>query len=67
MGGVQWAAGLEAGDCGGTVWDNFEKVALDDEHLGARSRIDVAPDGRVFFTELVRGQVRVYDPTHDRT
>ena len=29
VGGVKYAAGLEEGDCGGTVWDNFEKVSLD--------------------------------------
>ncbi len=51
-----------AGDCGGTDWDQFEKVALD-ENTSAPFAIDVAPDGRVFFTELVRGQIRVYDPT----
>ncbi len=29
VGGVQWAAGLAEGDCGGTDWGSFEKVALD--------------------------------------
>ncbi|WP_459712919.1 ThuA domain-containing protein [Actinophytocola sp. KF-1] len=61
LGGVKWAAGLEAGDCGGTVWDQFERVPLD-QNTSAPYAIDVAPDGRVFFTELVRGQIRVYDP-----
>jgi glucose/arabinose dehydrogenase/type 1 glutamine amidotransferase/beta-xylosidase len=61
VGGVKWAAGLEAGDCGGTKWDQFERVPLD-QNTSAPYAIDVAPDGRVFFTELVRGQVRVYDP-----
>ena len=49
------------GDCGGTIDSNFEKVALD-ENTSAPFALDVAPDGRVFFTELVRGQIRVYDP-----
>ena len=40
---------------------NFEKVTLDD-NTSAPFALDVAPDGRVFFTELVRGQIRVYDP-----
>src|SRR5262245_26122827 len=62
LGGVKWAAGLEAGDCGGTRWDQFERVPLD-QNTSAPYAIDVAPDGRVFFTELVRGQIRVYDPT----
>ena len=61
VGGVKWAAGLEAGDCGGTVWDSFEKVALD-QNTSAPFAMDVADDGRVFYTELVRGQVRVWDP-----
>ena len=61
VGGVKYAAGLEAGDCGGTVWDSFEKVALD-QNTSAPFAMDVAPDGRVFYTELVRGQVRVWDP-----
>ena len=61
VGGIQYAAGVEAGDCGGTVNANFEKVTLDD-NTSAPFALDVAPDGRVFFTELVRGQIRVYDP-----
>jgi glucose/arabinose dehydrogenase len=40
---------------------SFEKVALDD-NTSAPFALDVAPDGRVFFTELVRGQIRVWDP-----
>ena len=30
VGGVKWAAGVEPGDCGGTINSNFEKVALDE-------------------------------------
>ncbi|WP_275693463.1 PQQ-dependent sugar dehydrogenase [Nocardioides sp. TF02-7] len=29
--------------------------------------MDVAPDGKVFFTELVRGQIRVFDPQTQTT
>lgn len=61
VGGVKYAAGVEAGDCGGTAWGNFEKVALD-ENTSAPFAMDIAEDGRVFYTELVRGQVRVWDP-----
>ncbi|MGW9631169.1 ThuA domain-containing protein [Agromyces sp. NPDC055520] len=61
VGGVKYAAGLEEGDCGGTVWDNFEKVSLD-QNTSAPFAMDVAEDGRVFYTELVRGEVRVWDP-----
>jgi glucose/arabinose dehydrogenase/PKD repeat protein len=66
VGGVKYAAGLEAGDCGGTVWDQFERVPLD-QNTSAPFAIDVAPDGRVFYTELVRGQIRVYDPAAQTT
>src|SRR5690606_14043621 len=66
VGGVQWAAGLVEGDCGGTDWGSFEKVALD-TNTSAPFGMDVAPDGRVFFTELVRGQIRVYDPRTQNT
>ena len=67
VGGVDWAAGRAEGDCGGTVWDSFEKVALD-QNTSAPFGIDVAPDGRVFFSELVRGEIRVYNPaTHTTT
>jgi glucose/arabinose dehydrogenase/PKD repeat protein/type 1 glutamine amidotransferase len=66
VGGVKWAAGLAEGDCGGTDWSQFEKVALD-ENTSAPFAMDIAPDGRVFFTELVRGQIRVYDPKKQTT
>lgn len=62
VGGVKYVAGLEEGDCGGTVWSNFERIPLD-QNTSAPFAIDVADDGRVFYTELVRGQVRMYDPT----
>ncbi|MCB7137993.1 ThuA domain-containing protein [Cellulosimicrobium marinum] len=66
VGGVEWAAGLAEGDCGGTDWSQFEKVALD-TNTSAPFGIDIAPDGRVFYTELVRGQIRVYDPQTQTT
>ena len=61
VGGVKYVAGLEEGDCGGTVWSNFERVPLD-QNTSAPYAIDIADDGRVFYTELVRGQIRMYDP-----
>ncbi|GLZ60849.1 ThuA domain-containing protein [Micromonospora sp. NBRC 107095] len=61
VGGVKWAAGIAQGDCGGTTWDKFERVPLD-QNTSAPYAMDVAPDGRVFYTELVRGEIRVYDP-----
>src|SRR5699024_4356989 len=61
-----WAAGLVEGDCGGTDWGMYERIPLD-ENTSAPFGMDVADDGRVFFTELVRGQVQVYDPTTRNT
>ncbi|MEE6286919.1 ThuA domain-containing protein, partial [Georgenia sp. MJ173] len=66
LGGVQWAAGLVEGDCGGTDWGMYERVALD-QNTSAPFGMDIADDGRVFFTELVRGQVQVYDPASHTT
>jgi len=66
LGGVEWAAGVKPGECGATDWENYDKIALD-TNTSAPWGMAVAPDGRVFFTELVRGQVRVYDPAQDRT
>lgn len=62
VGGVEYVAGIKDGDCGGTVWGNYERVPLD-ENTSAPYAIDVADDGRVFYTELVRGQLRMYDPS----
>jgi glucose/arabinose dehydrogenase/regulation of enolase protein 1 (concanavalin A-like superfamily) len=66
VGGVEWAAGLVESDCGATIWDQYERVALD-SNTSAPYGIAVAPDGRVFFSELVRGQIRVYDPESQTT
>jgi glucose/arabinose dehydrogenase/type 1 glutamine amidotransferase/regulation of enolase protein 1 (concanavalin A-like superfamily) len=61
VGGVEYVAGLADGDCGGTVWSNYERIPLD-QNTSAPYAIDVADDGKVFYTELVRGQLRMYDP-----
>ncbi len=66
VGGVKYVAGLEEGDCGGTVWESYEKVALD-ENTSAPFAMDIADDGKVFYTELVRGEIRVYDPETQTT
>ena len=55
-----------ANDCGGTVYNNFQKVVLDD-NVASPMGLDVAPDGRVIYIERA-GQVRVIDPVteHDQ-
>lgn len=60
LGGLKWAAGVTPGDCGGTVWDNFRKVTLD-EDTEEPLELDVAADGRVFFIEH-SGRVKIHDP-----
>lgn len=58
--GIEWAAGVIPGDCGGTVWGNFDKEVLDPNTANPMD-LEVAPDGRVFFIERA-GQLRIYDP-----
>jgi PKD repeat protein/glucose/arabinose dehydrogenase len=66
LGGVRWAAGVAPGDCGGTVWSNYEKVTLDSE-TSAPFELEVAPDGRVFYTELALGELRIWHPDTGQT
>ncbi|MGX7827565.1 ThuA domain-containing protein [Actinokineospora sp. 24-640] len=65
LGGIQTAAGAVPADCSATVDSSFEKVTLDDA-TKAPTSLDIAPDGRVFFTELL-GQIRVHDPATGST
>ncbi|MFE2031783.1 ThuA domain-containing protein [Streptomyces scopuliridis] len=60
IGGLKWAAGTEAGDCGGTVWSGYEKVTLDD-NTADPMELDVAKDGRVFYVQR-SGEVKIFDP-----
>ncbi|PXY22039.1 ThuA domain-containing protein [Prauserella flavalba] len=60
LGGVRTAAGVVEADCAATVDTAFEKVPLD-TNTSAPTALDITPDGKVFYTEIL-GQVRVYDP-----
>jgi cytochrome c len=60
LGGVRSAAGTAAADCGPTVWTSYDKIELDGNTL-APSALDVAPDGRVFYTQY-GGQLKIYKP-----
>ena len=65
LGGIQWAAGLSEGNCGEAregppTEASFEKVALDDNTANPM-KMDIAPDGRVFYTEL-GGTLKVWHP-----
>ena len=65
LGAIRWAAGLADGDCGeqraGPPTEAaFEKVALDDNTANPM-KLDIAPDGRVFYTEL-GGTLKIWHP-----
>ncbi|MEK8107096.1 PQQ-dependent sugar dehydrogenase [Micromonospora sp. M12] len=54
-----------SGDCGGTVWGNFEKRTLDDNTVDPMA-MAVAPDGRVFYAQR-GGQLKVFKPSTNST
>ncbi|MFI6316689.1 ThuA domain-containing protein [Nonomuraea sp. NPDC050556] len=56
LGGVKWAAGAEAGSCGGTVASRFQKVTLDNQPAQPMA-LDVASDGTLFYVERL-GKVK---------
>ncbi|OLF06820.1 hypothetical protein BLA60_30190 [Actinophytocola xinjiangensis] len=60
LGGIQTAAGAVPADCSATMDAGFEKVTLDDT-TKAPTALDITPDGRVFYTEIL-GQIRLWDP-----
>ncbi|APU16158.1 ThuA domain-containing protein [Actinoalloteichus fjordicus] len=65
LGGLKWAAGVAEGDCGGTVWNNFEKITLDGD-TDDPMQLDVADDGRVFVAER-GGDLTVFKPDTNTT
>ena len=73
-GGVRWAAGLAGNDndCRGTVWSNFRRTTLATDLNGPVS-LDVASDGRVYWTEIgapghtSSGRVRMSTPKTQQT
>ena len=70
VGGIRWAAGEgRKSDCSGTVWSNFTRTTLVNNVNGPIG-LDVAPDGKVFWTEIgpvqgyqSEGYLKMYDPT----
>ncbi|MDI3421168.1 ThuA domain-containing protein [Streptomyces luteolus] len=65
IGGVKWAAGKAKGDCGGTVWNGYEKITLDD-NTADPMELDVAADGKVFYAQR-NGEVKIFDPKSHQT
>ena len=81
LGGIQWAAGLAEGECGGTIWDNFQRTTLAigaseaGEPIGLtvlpdRSVLHTARDGTVFHTDAdgdthIAAEIPVYSYEED--
>jgi cytochrome c len=65
LGGIQTAAGVLDADCGASLTDSFEKVALDENTLNPM-KLDVAGDGRVFYVDR-NGDVRIIRPDGSTT
>jgi len=72
LGGITWAAGLVPGDAGGTVWDRYRRVPLDQD-TKSPTMLEIAPDGRVFYVDRLdyrnddSDQVRVIHPDTGET
>jgi PKD repeat protein/plastocyanin len=73
VGGVRWAAGEgKKSDCSGTVWSSFKRTVLVNDAKGPMG-IDVAPDGKVYWSEIgadasypayeSQGFIKMTDPT----
>jgi cytochrome c len=81
LGGIEWAAGLADGECGGTVWDNFERITLAKgvaeagEPIGLavlpdRSVLHTSRDGTVYHTDAegntkIAADIPVYSHDED--
>lgn len=57
LGGIEWAAGAQSGDCGASIKENLEKTILDDTTQNPMDLV-VLPSGDVLFLERA-GQVRL--------
>ncbi|MEM1096795.1 MAG: ThuA domain-containing protein, partial [Bacteroidota bacterium] len=61
LGGIEYAAGFNDGDCSATLSESYEVKVLEDD-LGNPMMMDIASDGRIFIAER-RGQVRIHTPS----
>jgi cytochrome c len=68
LGGIEWAAGAAAGDCGATVLANYQMtvIASNPGNVGEPIGIAVLPDGRVLQT-VRTGELRLHDPANGTT
>jgi len=58
--GIEWAAGVVAGDCGATRTDDFTRVGLVTENLADPFELAVAPDRKVYYIQRT-GALKVID------
>ena len=61
LGGILWAGGVMKGDASGTVWANYRKTQLTAD-ISEPMKMDMTPDGRLFYTERATGKVGVIHP-----
>lgn len=61
LGGIEWAAGVQAGDCGASLGANLEKTTLDDATENPMDLV-ILPNSDVLFLERA-GQVRLISNT----
>ncbi|MFB9808668.1 ThuA domain-containing protein [Haladaptatus pallidirubidus] len=61
LGGILWAGGFIEGDATGTVWSNYQKTQLTSD-VSEPMKMDMTPDGRLFYTERATGKVGVIHP-----
>src|SRR5215471_18015276 len=62
LGGIEYAAGVAAGDPDSTIDSNYQKVILYN-HTSDPLQLAVAPDRKVFYIER-GGNVKMYNPTN---
>ncbi len=60
LGGIEWAAGAVAGDCGATEDDRWRKTLIEGETDDPLA-MEIDNSGRVFYLQR-GGQLNVYDP-----
>lgn len=63
-GALAYAAGRRSGDCGATVWSNWQRTVVDAD-ITDGTQLDVGPDGRVYYIEHLASTLKIYDPKTD--
>ena len=66
LGGILWTGGFVEGDASGTVWSSYQKTQLTPD-VSEPMKMDMTPDGRLFYTERSTGKVGVIHPDGEPT